>query len=414
MENKTPTSPMTFKIPAGNMDGLRGKLESMNRRAAKLGSSPIEMRELETVSEKEYAPDPLAPEVGPMVPTGRMLKFVMVEVIGEAPVYKGWTLVGTLDIIPEVGHLLRLVPGETVPAEYRTAAGRCDHCKASRNRVAHHVVRNEAGEFKMVGSTCIKDFLGGDSVEKVLGELARWGAFGELMGAAEDKDFMGGGSHGGRFIDLVTFLGFAAECIVQFGWMSRGKARDTEGATATADDAMNAMFPDPREKFTDRVVVSDNSKALAAKALDWALALDAAAKENDYLYNVSVIAQCEALPSKGVGIAASIISAYKRTMEQEAAREYDRVTSAHFGAVKKREVFVLKVLGITTLEGDYGTTFLHRMVDESGNKATWFSSSVVLEEGVFLQVKATVKKHDEFKGVKQTVLSRCAVVEEKK
>ena len=413
MENETTTSPMTFKIPAYNMDALRGRLDSMNRRAAKLGSAPIEMRELETVSEKEYRPCPLSPEIG-TEPTGRMLKFVMVEVVGEAPVNKGWTQVGTLDIIPEVGNLLRLVPGETVPVEYRTAAGRCDHCKASRNRIAHHVVRNEAGEFRMVGSTCIKDFLGGDSVDKVIGELARWGALGELMGAAEEDGFMGGGSRRGRFIDLVAFLGLAAECIAQFGWTSRGAARDSVTLTATADDALDAMFPDPKEKFEDRIVVSAESVALAEKALDWALALDDSAKENDYLYNVSVIARCEALPMKGVGIAASIISAYKRTMEQEAAREYDRVTSAHFGAVKKREVFVLKVLGITTLEGDYGTTFLHRMVDESGNKATWFSSSVVLEEGVFLQVKATVKKHDEFKGVKQTVLSRCAVVEEKK
>jgi hypothetical protein len=46
------------------------------------------------------------------------------------------------------------------------------------------------------------------------------------------------------------------------------------------------------------------------------------------------------------------------------------------------------------------------MVDEAGHSFTWFCSGKPLEEGKVYEVKATVKKHDEYKGVKQTIVNR--------
>jgi hypothetical protein len=58
------------------------------------------------------------------------------------------------------------------------------------------------------------------------------------------------------------------------------------------------------------------------------------------------------------------------------------------------------------------------MVTDSGSVLTWFASAVYPDEledrglrlnGDFTKIKATVKKHDEFRGTHQTVVNRVAV-----
>jgi hypothetical protein len=58
----------------------------------------------------------------------------------------------------------------------------------------------------------------------------------------------------------------------------------------------------------------------------------------------------------------------------------------------------------------WGTTWLYKFTDEAGNVFTWFASSPVNDEDKVLTIKDTVKKHEEYKGIKQTVMTRCRVV----
>ena len=57
------------------------------------------------------------------------------------------------------------------------------------------------------------------------------------------------------------------------------------------------------------------------------------------------------------------------------------------------------------------TTYMYLMTDEAGNKYKW-STSKYFKEGDDLHVRATVKEHSEYKGIKQTVLTRCTKVKE--
>ena len=61
-------------------------------------------------------------------------------------------------------------------------------------------------------------------------------------------------------------------------------------------------------------------------------------------------------------------------------------------------------------EGAFGTSGIHKLVDSQGNALTWFASGGDwLKEGESYTVACTVKEHGEFRGVKQTVVSRLAV-----
>ena len=54
--------------------------------------------------------------------------------------------------------------------------------------------------------------------------------------------------------------------------------------------------------------------------------------------------------------------------------------------------------------------FIYKFADENGNTFTWKTGkSLDLEEGKEYTVKGTIKEHSEYKGDKQTVLTRCKI-----
>lgn len=63
--------------------------------------------------------------------------------------------------------------------------------------------------------------------------------------------------------------------------------------------------------------------------------------------------------------------------------------------------------------GNYGVSNCYHFQTEEGNVLVWFSSTFQeVEQGEWLKIKyATIKKHDTYKDVKQTILTRCKLVE---
>lgn len=63
---------------------------------------------------------------------------------------------------------------------------------------------------------------------------------------------------------------------------------------------------------------------------------------------------------------------------------------------------------LSSWDGYYGTTWLYKFVDESGNVFIWRSSRpFTAENGA--TIRATVVDHNERDGVKQTIVNRCCV-----
>ena len=62
--------------------------------------------------------------------------------------------------------------------------------------------------------------------------------------------------------------------------------------------------------------------------------------------------------------------------------------------------------------GKFGLTNVYTFQDLDGNIYTWFTTtSLVKEVKDVFKIRATIKKHDEYKGTKTTVLTRCRVIE---
>ena len=88
--------------------------------------------------------------------------------------------------------------------------------------------------------------------------------------------------------------------------------------------------------------------------------------------------------------------------------------SEYIGEIKERKRDMKVTLTASrSFDGYYGTTFIYTF-DYNENVLVWMTSScqdIEVGEEVFLT--GTVKSHDEYKGVKQTKLSRCIIKKER-
>ena len=104
--------------------------------------------------------------------------------------------------------------------------------------------------------------------------------------------------------------------------------------------------------------------------------------------------------------AKEIADAAKTTLEPESHSEY-------LGEIKER-LHDLKVTltAIRNFDGYYGTTFIYTFAYNE-DVLVWMTSSCKdIEVGDELLLTGTVKEHSEYKGIKQTKLSRCIIKKE--
>ena len=420
--------PATEDIPApsvieawmseGKLSRLKEKVEALNKKAAKIGLPPITLttsgqRFMQRVHSEEYAPrsDSLmhffrAEPMGYVLKKGEtsagIIKQLNVKMEGQPPKIAGWSFVASIDHTDK-GNILRGVPGGGgVPAKYRTVKPVCEHCNQERMRNNTFVLRHDSGETKQVGRTCLKDFLGHQSAEHMAGVASNtWEVFREASG----DDFLGGedGGANAHYIDTKNYLSHVAADMRQFGWISRAAAEDS-GKMSTADSAMARM------RSGQPVSPEDAAQADAARTWIQTMPADKSGG-NDFLHNISVVARSEGITRHELGLAAAIVRAYQKDQEESRAK-VDTLPSAYQGTIGQRGKFPgLTLNAVIPIEGYYGMTYLHHFSDADGNQFKWFASVNAMSVGQTYDIDATVKGHEEYKGTRQTVLTRAKVSE---
>lgn len=86
---------------------------------------------------------------------------------------------------------------------------------------------------------------------------------------------------------------------------------------------------------------------------------------------------------------------------------YDEDPSQYVGEIGDKIERVLTVKNAISLNGFYGESMMHIMVDEDQNVFVWTTASRTLQVGMSYTVKGTVKEHKMYKHTKQTILTRC-------
>lgn len=237
----------------------------------------------------------------------------------------------------------------------------CDHCHTSRRRHDVFIVRNEAGELRQIGRSCVADFLGHDA-ERLLSVM-------RFLDDMDDDERMWGGGGGDESVPTDVFVRAARAAVVTFGWV-KASDWDRTPTRSTAAALLRPLHGSAREdedmRAAQELMSSDDVAEYAQAAIEWAAAL---APKSDFDENLRAVATSERIGPKAHGIAAYLPVAYARHLDAEAERkvEAERKESLPKTPVPEgREVVCGTVLSLKEVASDYGVTEKMVVEDDRG------------------------------------------------
>lgn len=345
-------------------------------------------------------------------------KFIEIAVKGNVH-HENWEFVGTIEHT-EHGNIIRQFNTElTVPMKYRTASKVCEHCNKIRSRKDTYLIHNtETDDWKQVGSGCLQEFTNGLSAEAVARYIS---LYDEVIKG--ESPISGCGYR--NFYSVEEIVRYAYETVLHFGYVKSEidydyrlrptKIRtmeyyfaDNKGGRDSIVEEMNAVgFDASREKV----------KEFTTAAINWARNVEIEGY-NSYLQNLKIICSSDYCESRDLGILVSLVPAYQRQLNMEIASKNkekelaeEAATSEYVGEIgAKVSLDTESIECISAVDSIYGMTYLLKFSDADGNIYMWSTSNGYVKEIEGLKhITGTVNRHEEFRGVKQTWLTRCKV-----
>lgn len=325
----------------------------------------------------------------------------------------GWALAAVLDL-GEAGNIFRTNPhftGPALPEEFRLTDGtRCDHCNVKRTRKTSIVVWNADDGFKVVGSDCVRLFLGVDPGWVVRLEK-------DLAGLSDPDNVR-------LSTDVSTrhFVATAALVTTVLGFVPRSADAGTPtsmiarsmvyGGKAFAKDYPELVDCDP--------ALAKRASVLAVEAFEW---IEANTETSEYITNLRLAARRDEVGDNW-GLLASLPNAYRRAVAADAERKVRAARperNEFIGAVGDK----VEVTGsvVYTNRGEAyaynGPESLFAIIVTDAGETVYVSTTVATKIGEVLEgagkdevlrLKGTVKDTRTVKGDKRvTVLTRTAV-----
>ena len=400
----------SYRIPTSRVDGLEKTLIKLAKRIAKgkTEATPPVLEDTRNVI--------LVKDNGTILPfnqtrkytiKAKFLEYTWVTIKYQRPSIDGWKLIAVYDWdTTDDGRVcyVSTVPSEMTPLEYREVESEyCDHCSTRRQRNKSMLITKNYIDYKVVGSTCIKDFLGHKSPEL----LIKMFSFEEtLYGySLEEPSYLNGTNE--ALCGVEHILTIAAMFTNKFGYV---KAYGDGMSTALRVERY--LFPITEYDFEINTTMSPTSYdiTMAKDTMEWIRNDNGV---NDYMANLIKAVNAGAISLKRFGVVVSAVTSFKRHVKRTEDEEVKATRSNNWiGLIKVRlKGLVATVADVRITDGYYGETTIVTLLTGTGDTLKWFSSvSIDVERGDVWTLDGTVKAHDEFRDTKQTVLTRVKFV----
>ena len=275
--------------------------------------------------------------------------------------------------------------------EWHHMEASCQHCGRSHGQKITFIVRNADGEYVQVGSSCLKDYCGIDP--------QRVGLIHQLTDMVVDLDcdhydFDPERISAVAAYDVVYVLAVAMKVYRENGYRSsKNGGGNKEAAARLVDDCIS---------------ISDEDRKVAEILADNIMKVTLPMAHKYLLDNVQMMIRNKYCKRTHFGYIAYAPVAYEKYSEVLEKNNAERDASAYVGEIGQRitiDVSDMKLL--SKWANDYGFTYLYKITDSAGNIMVWYASKTIEKSD---RIRATIKAHSEYNGVKQTVITRCSVV----
>jgi hypothetical protein len=405
---------LEITIPEFKLESLNMVIEKLNKKARKLGVSEIRCNIVNTFSKKV-----MESNLNPFLPPFRYVPYFNIEIeyISEIVLQGGWKILAHLEDYGDGTIISRLSGSDEQLKKYRgVSLTRCDHCKQARRRKVGYVLQDEKGTETLVGSTCVKDFIG-SNVELELNKAVFCARIYNEFSDPED-DLTGNNGNYPRYYDVIAIAKVITMALRENGYSYYAESKDL--VKARIFDILNppkntfelvkwkANAPKPQESDTVyQTKIKERFNQIQRSNPD---------DLGEFDYKIRTVSKSGYVEDRHLNLiigfcVGCILQARKEEKRQENA------SSEFFGTVKKRQEFYLELTDWKACEGYYGTSYILKgKLTGTNNNFVWFSSKPltdyidpstdeVTKEPV--RVKATVKAHkDDYRFGKQTVLTR--------
>jgi hypothetical protein len=339
-----------------------------------------------------------------------------VVIKGTTVVLDGWSLDAVISRDAEEGiNTVHAQEGVEIETEWFSLDGtRCDHCGHKRFRKSLLVVSHADEGRKIIGTKCLADFL--PNYKRNPGTLASYAEYlASFLAEARSGEF--DEERAGRVEDRhdpLSVLTLTAAVVRIWGWVPKSSGYEHIPTAIRVADLLSHHGNEARKALDEAGGVVEADGIKAQDALEWVKTLSVA-EGSDYIRNIAAVGQKQGWRVKDLGLGCSILTARGRDLEwaaekaRKAAQDETKGLSQHFGTVKERLVITAEITKLRAIEGHYGLTTLVEGFTPEGNVVKWWASgSVDIEIGDTITGKATIKDHDEYQGINQTVVNRWA------
>jgi hypothetical protein len=402
----------TAEIKSSVFHLLQRKIEKLNKKATKLGLPPITLTVMKTYTQ------PIEPD------SNVREEYNTVKIEGKAPKVEGYKFLATIDH-KDGGNVIRTVPGmegnEQIKDFYDSRPDYCDHCRKVRHRIETFIIQDtQSDQLRQVGRNCLGDFLPGIDPKAILFYFSMRGL---IQSAVDEADEEGRqkGIRGREYVGVQDVLTTAAALIRTYGYR-----RTTDQSGERVSDSTAAMVrtclggmrlrgtltPTEREWLEAARNKTPADEQRGQAALEWFNSIPEQQRQSDnFLHNIDVIVKgANGVEPKDFGYVVAIFPAMERA--QRTAPGQQAQSNEYVGQVgAKLPLTKVKVVRTHMLPNNFGyrapPTQIVQMTDELGNMLVWFNSSGEhMENQKEYHIAGTIKKHEDFKGRKQTVLTR--------
>lgn len=380
----------TYTIPSIAKDELQKKLEKLSKKANAYGNRLNWSFGEEFVAARNVYTVDAETKIKKLTDTQKVFA-VTVTIDSDIIKHDGYTVVAQIEAVGYHQNIVKMFDGTEPKIEWYTTDLFCEHCGTRRVKRFAFIVKDDKGNFKMVGKTCLKDYCG------IYPELIamRQELTDEIINTydIDEYDFSGTGEFG---YNVLQNIAEAYEIIKEHGYVKSDENNSTKS---------RLMYE------IGRAEPSEEATAFAQKMQEELSKADYS-ELTDFLRNVKTLIDAKYCRMNAFGYLAYAPVAFKNMMkkrEQKQLQEANKGLSGYVGNVgDKITVEVKEARLVTSWETVYGFTHLYKFTTTDNNVLVWFASKCINEENL-KKVTGTIKDHKEYDGEKQTVLTRCKV-----
>ena len=274
---------------------------------------------------------------------------------------------------------------------FRTRAV-CDHCKTKRNR-SKTVILRKGEELFQIGTKCLSDFFQKDVNDFV--KAMELFSSNHAMSNDPSDYFYGGSSHAHCMVELETILKFAVASVHKYGYVPTSEPNSTRQVVTESIFGGNL-----------RVSYTKEDEEEAVKILEWMKNIPM--NVSCFLSNLRQIADNGFSFPKNFGYVCYAVVEYQKEL---AKKVETKNCSEYFGNIGDKVTLEVVLANKHETQSYYGYMCYHIFKDNEGHTFVWMTSSrPAMKVGDTYKIKATIKEHSEYKGEKQTFITRVKAI----